>query len=379
MRSVRKCAMIITGAFHTDGGIACVNRIVLKALGDSNYKTDVFVLTEDDDTIDERYIDPSLITYRVFHNNKLKFASTIWRCLLTENYTTVFVDHVNIASVIVPLSMIKLCRYVVWLHGVEVWPPRPDGLGRLGVTYSNKRLSGTSFTKERFQEAFPHLSVEVCDLCLDPVRHKVTAPENLRTGLTMQAVNGKEYVLENRIILHVARMSALEQMKGQDVLIQAMPQILHRHPEAQLVLVGKGDDYPRLLSLAKSHSLAIQERVFFTGYVADDLLDQLYYSCYMFVMPSRSEGFGFAYIEAMSRGVPCIGGRLDAAQCIIEHEKTGLLINDPTSFSEVGQAVVHLLNNPELVVSMGKNARNVVQTRYMYHIFQQRFLTLMAL
>jgi len=370
--------MIVTGAFHTDGGIACVNRIVLKAFGDSNYKSDVFVLTEDNDSVDERYINRSQITYRVFHNNKIRFASSVWSSLLTKNYTTIFVDHVNLASVVAPLSLTKIRHYAVWLHGVEVWPPMPDRLGRIGVTNSSKRLCGSSLTKKRFHDSFPHLPVEVCDLCLDPIRHNVQHSNFSRNELTMRAVDDREYILENRFILHVARMSALEQMKGQDVLIQAMPTVLEKHPQAQLVLTGQGDDYPRLLSLAKSHSPDIQSKIFFAGYVSDELLDHLYHSCYMFAMPSRSEGFGFTYLEAMSRGVPCIGGRQDAARCIIEHEKTGLLVDNPTSVSEVGQTVIHLLNNPELVVTMGRNAKDIVQTRYTYHTFQRRFLALMG-
>jgi len=70
----------------------------------------------------------------------------------------------------------------------------------------------------------------------------------------------------------VGRMVADEQYKGQDVLIRSLPLIARNLQDVQLVLVGDGDDSPRLESLSRSQATGIQEAFFMPGYVQDELL-----------------------------------------------------------------------------------------------------------
>ena len=87
-----------------------------------------------------------------------------------------------------------------------------------------------------------------------------------------------------------------------------------RHPDAVLAIAGDGDDRPRLE--ARVAALGITRAVRFLGRVDDDRLDELYRECRLFVMPSRDEGFGLVFLEAMRAGKPCIGGRGAASEII---------------------------------------------------------------
>jgi phosphatidylinositol alpha-1,6-mannosyltransferase len=138
--------------------------------------------------------------------------------------------------------------------------------------------------------------------------------------------------------LIVARMSAAERYKGHDALLDVWPDLLSRHPDAVLAVAGDGDDRVRLE--ARAAALGLTRAVRFLGRVDDRQLDELYRSCRLFVMPSRDEGFGLVFLEAMRAARPCIGGR-GAASEIIEHGVTGLIV-DPDSRHELSAALERL-------------------------------------
>ncbi len=133
----------------------------------------------------------------------------------------------------------------------------------------------------------------------------------------------------------VARMSSAERYKGHDELLEAWPIVKAHLPDARLVCVGDGDDLPRLQQ--KAHELGIGSETIFTGFVSADELHGWYDAASVFAMPSRGEGFGLVYLEAMSHGLPCIGSVHDAAGEIIDDGVTGHLVDqsDPRELGAV--------------------------------------------
>jgi glycosyltransferase involved in cell wall biosynthesis len=192
----------------------------------------------------------------------------------------------------------------------------------------------------------------------------------------LTALDGSRFRLTRRAILHVGRMSTFERFKGQEVLIDAFPLIHQKYPDAQLVLAGKGDDLERLRTRALSLPAEVHASIFMPGYVADDLLERLYRLCYLFAMPSIGEGFGLVYLEAMSRGKPCIGARADATPYVIREGETGLLVDDARSPAQVAEAVLRLFEHPAEAERMGRAGYDLVQSYYLFPHFKERFLKL---
>ena len=100
--------------------------------------------------------------------------------------------------------------------------------------------------------------------------------------------------------------------------------ILQRLTGARVIVVGRGDDMDRLQRKAADAGLG--DSVLFTGFLADGVMRAVLAECDVFAMPSRGEGFGLVYLEAMRAGIPCIGSTADAAVDIIVQGKTGLLV-----------------------------------------------------
>jgi phosphatidyl-myo-inositol dimannoside synthase len=369
------CLLLITGAYHTDGGIAAVNRLVIQAFAEKGYSLDILSLVEKDVNIDVRYIDPETsINYLFFSGNKYLFAISAWWTVLRHSYVYVYVDHVNLASIVAPFSWIKLCSYFVWLHGIEVFPPRPDFEGNIGLKYAWKSLSSSEHTKNVVHQNYPRLNVTACDLALDPIKYgNLPSPEKPIEKIGLKATDETEQVLGKQVILHVGRMVSGKRYKGQDSLIRAFPIIYQQNPGAQLVLAGQGDDMQRLKDLARALPTAMQARIFFPGYASDDLLEQFYKSCYVFAMPSIGEGFGLVYLEAMMRAKACLGGRVDATPCVVRDGLTGLLVDNPRSPEQVAQAINWFLSHPEETRRMGLAGYELVRSYYLFPHFQERF------
>lgn len=364
------CLMAITGAFQLGGGIAAANRLVYAALQDAGYMVDIFALNE-----------VALPTtshtgrYYSFFNNKLRFTSAVWKSLITRRYTAVFCDHVNLAAILLPLRMLTNCHIIVRLNGVEVFAPNPTFEGWLGLRTATHLTAISDFTRSRVINQFPDLSVTTIDLSLPLTAPELSLPPKMdSTELKFESVDGVEQPLLSRCILLVGRMASNERYKGHDTLIQSMDYIIAKDPTAQLILVGRGDDYERLHQLARSQPIEVQRRIFMPGYVDDGLLQRLYQHCYLFAMPSYGEGFGLVYLEAMRWSRACLGSYVDAAATIIIDGETGVLVRDPTNPQEVAASIIELMDKPEVVEQMGRKGFERLKRQYLFEHFRQRFI-----
>jgi len=370
--NVKRCLLVITGAFGLTGGIAASTQLAIYALIDAGYQLDIFAFNEGSQNA-KVYHALEGINYWAADNNKMRFALAVWRALLLKRYEFAFSDHINVASILAPAALLSLIRYVVRVHLIEAVPPNPDFQGRLGLRFA-WRIHASEYAKREVLKLFPNLQIDVVPLALDPgIRFDL--PDNSpKPDLTFAAVDDEVRQLHSRVILLVGRMASTEQYKGQDTLIQAMPLILEQCPEAQLVLAGKGDDLPRLLRLVQAQPREVQARIFMPGFVSDEQLDHLYQSAYLFAMPSRGEGFGVVYLEAMRWAKPCVASRVDAAQYIVEDGKTGRLVDDATNPHSVAKTIVELLLAPEQAARLGQAGYERVKAEYTFNQFQKHFL-----
>ena len=168
----------------------------------------------------------------------------------------------------------------------------------------------------------------------------------------------------------VARMHPSEREKGHRALLNAMPALLKKYPDAQLVFAGPGDDVPALR--ASALEARVGASVFFPGFVSVEYLRRLYHRSYAFVMPSRQEGFGLAYLEAMNYARPCIGCLGQGAEDIIVGEQTGLLVRDPDDSAELQGAISRLLGDPRLAAAMGRSGFARLHSQFTAAHYQTR-------
>ena len=269
--------------------------------------------------------------------------------------TVIVCSHLHLAPAARALSW-RGQRPTIILCGIEAWVNlRPAE--RWAIAGSDV-VAISKHTVDRFKAANPALTstdVVVCHPGLP-----ATSPSH--------SGDATDIVSPTSTALIVARMSAAERYKGHDALIDIWPRLLSRRPDAVLAIAGDGDDRSRLA--ARAATLGVTGSMRFLGRVDDDQLDTLYRQCRFFVMPSRDEGFGLVFLEAMRAGKPCIGGR-GAASEIIEHGVTGLIV-DPDSRPELLAAIERLYNEPDTCRHMGEAGRHRFLSTFTNDCFQAR-------
>jgi phosphatidylinositol alpha-1,6-mannosyltransferase len=176
-------------------------------------------------------------------------------------------------------------------------------------------------------------------------------------------------------VLVVGRLSATERYKGHEALFDAWPAVRARVPAASLVIVGDGDDRQRLEQLARARGL--DGAVEFRGFVTREALDDEYSRASLFAMPSRGEGFGLVYLEAMAHGLACVGSTADAAAEVIVPGQTGVLA-DPADAESLSRHLIDLLSHPDVLRTMGDAGRARLHETFTYEAFRQRFVSLVS-
>jgi len=169
----------------------------------------------------------------------------------------------------------------------------------------------------------------------------------------------------------VGMLARLSDVKGQDILIQAMPKIMMDVPHVRLLLFGDGQQKEILLKMV--NDLRLQEHVRFYS-----LIDQrriCFSAIDVFVVPSRQEGLGLSVMEAQACGLPVVASRVGGIVSLIEDGRTGLLV-DPENIDQLAGAIICLLKDPSLRQTIGEAAREHARKHYMFEQMVRRTLEL---
>jgi len=145
------------------------------------------------------------------------------------------------------------------------------------------------------------------------------------------------------MILTLGRLATSEQYKGIDEILEAMPSLLKLYPNLLYVIAGDGDDKKRLIE--KVSSLNLNLSVKFLGFVPEESKADLYRSADVFVMPSRGEGFGFVFLEALACGTPVIASTKDGSLEAVRYGELGQAV-DPDDQAALIEALIYSLKRP---------------------------------
>ncbi|WP_309492932.1 glycosyltransferase family 4 protein [Candidatus Hecatella orcuttiae] len=183
----------------------------------------------------------------------------------------------------------------------------------------------------------------------------------------------KKYGLsrEEKIILCVAR---IDQFKGQDILIKALPRILEKEPHVRCVFVGNGSMTKDVLKASEKkqyeerlksliHEMNLKDHVIFTGHISRSDLMQAYKACDVVVLPSIMEGFGLAITEGMAFGKPVIGSAVGGIKSQIWPGVNGYLV-EAGNVTQLAEALVKVLSDKELKEKLGRRAREIYERNY---------------
>lgn len=223
------------------------------------------------------------------------------------------------------LKALKLIRFtgipvISSIFGIEIWGVQAHADTIANLRHANGLLPITEFTRKELFKRDPQFSIEHCPIVMPTYREHLFQP-GPKPGRLLQKFG---FSSKDPVLLTVARMSSQEQYKGHDQVLDALPYLLQNHPSIRYVIVGGGDDKERLQTRVQQMNLS--DHVFFAGIVPDEELADYYRLADLFVMPSRGEGFGIVFLEALACGTPCIAGNQDASSEAIDGGRLGFLV-----------------------------------------------------
>jgi glycosyltransferase involved in cell wall biosynthesis len=171
------------------------------------------------------------------------------------------------------------------------------------------------------------------------------------------------------VILTVSRLDSSEKYKGYDTVLKALPAVLQSIPDVRYLIVGKGDDRSRIERIIAESGL--ESCVTVAGDIADEELCDHYNLCDVFAMPSKGEGFGIVFLEAMACGKPVLAGNKDGSVDALRCGELGVLV-DPDNVDEIASALTRMLNAtyPHPVIYKPELLRRRVIEAYGYDAFK---------
>ncbi|MBD2459590.1 glycosyltransferase [Oscillatoria sp. FACHB-1407] len=262
------------------------------------------------------------------------FAAQLVASGVLQRPDLVITTHLNYLPAAHLLKRLTGIPYWAIAHGVEAWNIQKSSM-KAALHAADQILSVSNYTRDRLlkEQNLDSAKVTLQPNTFDTSRFAIKPkPAHLLERYHLKP--------DQPVILTVNRLSASETYRGYDKVLEAMPLIRQTLPDVRFLIVGKGDDRPRLeQSIAQQQ---LQDCVTLAGFVPDEELGDYYNLCDIFAMPSKLEGFGIVYLEAMACGKPVLGGNQDGAIDALCHGELGALV-DPDDAKAIAQTITQIL------------------------------------
>jgi len=321
---------LVTDAFGVNGGIAQYNRDFLLTLSAIREISAITVLPRN---APDPPVTLAGITQARARASRLVYSIGALLTAFRQRTDVVFCGHLYMAPLAWLIARLKRARLIVQLHGVEAWS-RPSRLRRAALEAADLVLCASRYTRAcvtGWAAIAPERVVLV----------PVTVGREFGPG-DRSALRCALGIVDECVLLTVARMDPRERGKGHDRVIAAIARLAAKGYDIVYLVVGEGDDRIRLQGLARE--VGVADRVRFLGAVPPQQLPEVYRLADLFVMPSTQEGFGIAFLEAMASGTPALGLNVGGARDALADGELGTAVPEE---DDLPAAIARLLDTPK--------------------------------
>jgi len=318
-------------SFSGYGGIAAASRHFLRAVCALEETEEVVALPRNQpDSIDTTL--PERLTWRA---NSVGGMTALVRVLLQllavdRDFDLIWCGHLHLVPFALLARSLTGAPVAVQVHGIEAWGPTKKWLANRLVNRVDAFISVSDTTKERLTRwsgLAPGQGVVVPN---------TVDFDDLTPGPKSEALLDRYGLYDCYVLMTMGRLVGRKRRKGFDRVLEALPKIADERPNVAYLIVGKGDDRPRLER--KAERLGVRELVTFAGYVPEAEKADHFRLADLFAMPSEGEGFGLVLLEALACGTPVVASKLDGGREAVANGDFGRLV-DPTDLNAVADAL----------------------------------------
>lgn len=334
-----KILVILHDGFGGHGGIAKFNRDLLGGLAADPDVTSVVAVPRLIPGTEEPI--PPKIDFR---HDGLELAWRQARAIMkqagTQKPDLIICGHIRL----LPLAWwaARKAGAKLWLiiHGIDAWTPVRPVVTKFLLRRVDRVIAVSCFTQRRFQSwtGYPDDRMQILPNCVDLSRF-APGPRN-------PELNERYGLVGKPVMLTLGRLVSKERAKGMDEVLEAMPRLLKTHRDLVYIIAGDGPDRGRLMD--KAIELGLDENTRFLGQVTETEKSEIYRLADLYVMPSRGEGFGIVFLEALASGLPAIGSTRDGSRDALRDGMLGQLV-DPGDQDALIDAIQKGLKQPKLV------------------------------
>ena len=337
-----KVTALLTDCFGGNGGIALYCRHLMTAVAQMQRVNHIVAIPRIAPLYDYEHPIPDKIDYQTFAS---KSNFSYLRHILKQSFNSgsdnvIICAHIHLLIFAVFLKITTGAKIILILYGIEAWD-KPD---KLLVNWCLKRVDHVTcisrLTRDKFigWSNFPESKISLLPNGIETEKYGIAQkPGYLQARYQLQ---------DCKVLLTVGRLEVAEGAKGFDLVIRILPQLLKTHADIRYLVAGSGNGMHRLQAIARE--CGVEQAVIFTGQIDEQEKADHYRLADVYIMPSRLEGFGFVYLEAMACGIPVIGSAIDGSRDALLDGALGILVN-PDDMDQITQAVLDTLNQPKKI------------------------------
>lgn len=356
MKTEKNIYFIYLDAFSNTGGIEEFNKKIIRSFeniskknGFENYRINIISIY--DENFHYHPINQN-INFVGYSGNRVKAVFEIIKKV--EKKDIIFFGHINLLPLAILNIIINGVKKIFFsIYGIEVWKKFNFLESQFLKKFSF--LSISNYTKNEFSKnsGVNPKNIQIFPCCIEIIKNE----ESIKNPYKQSDFN----------VLTVSRLSSNDTYKGIDHVIQALPLIIKKIPNIKFTIIGKGDDKLRLQKICKK--LKVDEYVDFRGYV--EKLDPYYKFCNLFTLPSKNEGFGIVFLEAMQYKKPVLSCNSGGSQDVIKNNETGFhsIYGDLDSINDM---ILFIYNNKEHATNIGNAGYKHLMQNFTFRNFQDR-------
>lgn len=329
----------VPGIREGSGGIQGFCRDVLASLIRDFPESPIHVLIKNDRPDPEDPLFSGNVTWRSvcqFPGATQTIAFTLiggWQCAI-KRPAVIVSGHVNFLPAVRWLYRIFKLPFVAFMYGIDVWTPLRNSI-QSALQEASVLFSISDYTTKQAVAAQKLGGRQIHYLpCTFATTRYVIGP---KPSILLERYGLRP---DQPVLLTVSRLAASEQYKGHEQVLQALSSVAAASPDVRYIIGGTGDYADTLKQRAKE--LGVAGHVIFAGFIPNDELAAHFQLCDAFVMPSRGEGFGIVFLEAMGCGKPVIGGNQDGSVDALDGGRLGVLV-DPLNIEELAESISQIL------------------------------------
>jgi phosphatidyl-myo-inositol dimannoside synthase len=329
--------MLLTDGFGGFGGISRFNRDYLTALDNCGAVTRILAFPRVIRDRREEELPESVVYFRASAAGKSRYLWHLMRGLhLSPEINLVVCGHIHLLPLAYAAAKAKRARLALIIHGVEAWKPTRYAMANMIASRVDAVVAVSRLSAQRFARwaSIPDDRIFILGNCVD-LDHFTPMPRDERLA-ARYGLTGR------RVIMTLGRLADRERYKGFDEVLDVLPQLVRKTPDIKYLIVGDGDDRPRLE--ARAALLGLTEHVVFAGKTTESEKVAHYSLADVYVMPSSGEGFGIVLLEAAACGVPVIGSIADGSREALLNGALGDLV-DPKNPDQLAATILRLLES----------------------------------